>query len=484
MNKENRLDFKAHPYQSLIIDPIINQERNLILADCGVGKTPCTLVAAQDLMISGEVEATLIIAPVRVVRMVWPREMEKWTFTRGMEYCNLRDLVVSANTKAQQAKQELAKKQFHNGTSQIYLINYENLPKLIDYMRRNKIRIKFNHVVFDEITKAKKHDNAYLAPFKTIIAKFTHRTGLTGSIMPHSYMDLFGQVLLLDGGKALDHRITYFRKKYFDKDEYIKGVYHLREGAAHQIDCAISHLTTTVKAEDHIDVVKADYIDVPVTLPKQCWPKYRELEKELITNIDGDDPVEVEIGDRVIVAESRLVLSNKLRQFVSGNVYDEDRLVMAVHTAKLEALGKLLKKIKTPVLIATSFTHEVTEILKAYPELEKFKESDMDRWQAGKIRGWVSNAKSISHGIDGLQLGGHIVIWYSPTYSWDDTHQFNSRITGGLRAGQATGVPQVYRLITTDTIEEAIIEVVSARQSNELAFQETMKKLEMFRRIT
>jgi len=337
----------------------------------------------------------------------------------------------------------------------------------------------FDYIVFDEITKAQKHDNAYMKPLRKIIKAFPHRTGLTGTLLEAGYMGLFGQVRLIDGGEALDHRITYYRNKYFDKGEYCEYVYHLKEGAGPTIMQAIDHLTVTVKDADWLDKVKPEFIDIPVTLPAKARPHYKELEKELITLIERGPNKE----DDTVIAESRLVLCNKLRQVATGQVYDEDRKVVNIHTAKLEALGELLKKIKEPVLIATSFKHEVASILKAFPALEEFKESRMEAWKAGKVRGWVANAGSISHGIDGIQYGSRIVIWYSPTYSFGATKQFNDRIIGGLRALVLKKTPIIYRLVMSDTIEEAVIEVVATRQSDSAAFADVMKNLESFRSV-
>jgi SNF2 family DNA or RNA helicase len=55
-----------------------------------------------------------------------------------------------------------------------------------------------------------------------------------------------------------------------------------------------------------------------------------------------------------------------------------------------------------------------------------------------------------------MQAGGRTVVWYSPTWSRELYDQFNARVA---RKGQDKQ-PQIYRLVSPNTIDEAIIETL------------------------
>jgi hypothetical protein len=57
-----------------------------------------------------------------------------------------------------------------------------------------------------------------------------YRWGLTGSLAPNGYMDLFGTMLMLDDGAALGRYITHYRDQYFTVG-YDGFTYELMPGA-------------------------------------------------------------------------------------------------------------------------------------------------------------------------------------------------------------------------------------------------------------
>jgi hypothetical protein len=254
------------------------------------------------------------------------------------------------------------------------------------------------------------------------------------------------QVRMLDDGKRLGVKYSGYKDDWFYAADYMGYVYKLVTGAKEQIDRRLADLAL-VMVGDPNDLPSSSIIDIPATLPPAARKQYKTLEKEMLA----------EIADGEITAPSAGVLVNKLLQLTSGAVYDEDRNVLPVHDAKLDALRGLLDKHRgEPVLILTAFKHESARIIAAIPQARMFDEMLLGEWQDGRIPVWVADPRSLSHGIDGLQKSCRIAIWCSLTYSHETYVQTNARL---IRTGQ-TAETIIYRIIAPGTIDDAVAEAL------------------------
>ena len=93
--------------------------------------------------------------------------------------------------------------------------------------------------------------------------------------------------------------------------------------------------------------------------------------------------------------------------------------------------------------------------------------------QKGKIPMWVSDARSLAFGVDGLQVSGRICIWMTQTYSWEVFHQAVSRL---VRTGQDKET-LVYRILATDTIDIAIVAAVTLKEEGNSGLMAAIKAL-------
>jgi hypothetical protein len=175
------------------------------------------------------------------------------------------------------------------------------------------------------------------------------------------------------------------------------------------------------------------------------------------------------------------VLTGKLLQITSGAVYDADRKVHQIHEAKIKALAKIRKTHGTePMLVLTKFKHEQTRILEAIPGSRMFDEKDLGRWQDGKIHTWIADPKSLSHGIDGLQQGGRIALWFSLTHSNEAYIQTNARL---VRTGQSFETI-IYRLLVQGTIDDAVAETLRDKDSTQSGFTLALKNLQKLKKAS
>jgi superfamily II DNA or RNA helicase len=433
--------FKPFDYQIPMIDHLIENDRAALFVSPGKGKTVVTLTAIDTLATLGQFRGALIVAPLRVCSITWPAQVERWAHTQWLRVANLR---TAAGLKA-----------WHEGAADIYLINSELLPNRLPLMfpKRKGFTCPVDTLVIDELSLAKNPQSKRFKALHKHLGAIERRWGLTGTPIPNNYLDLFMQVKMLDDGQRLGRTFTGYRDTYFYPADYMGYTYKLITGSKEAIDNKLADLALVMIGEES-DLPSSSVIDVPATLPTAARRQYKTLEKEMLA--------EIEEGE--ITAPSAGVLVNKLLQMTSGAVYDADRNVLPVHTGKIDALRDLLAKHRgEPVLVLCGFRHESARVLEAIPEARMFDEADMTDWQAGKIPVWVADPRSLSHGIDGLQVSCRIAVWVSLTYSHEIYVQTNARI---IRTGQ-TSATLIYRLICSGTIDDAVAEALREKSDTQ-----------------
>lgn len=486
------MKFDPLEHQHIAIDWLKVRQVAALFAGMGLGKSASVLAAFDWLLKDGQGKGLLIIAPLRVATLTWPYEVQKWDNFRYLKVACLR-------TKA-------GLKAWEEGTADVYTLNYESIPKFCKshLVGATADTIPVDTIVWDELSKAKnpsgKRINGYnrvkkgpdgepmtrinrlgreveikervhgMRDFRDL---FTRHWGLTGTPTPNSYLDLFAQIRLLDGGARLGTAYTNFRKSYFEPDnvysQYPKFV--IRPGAEKFIEKRVADMALTLRSEDWLKIPPTITEDIEVKLPTAGRKVYKELEKEFLTILETEmkkgKPLEV-------VAVNQGALIQKLLQATSGAIYDENKEVGFVHDAKIKALIKLQKDIGEPLLVATKFKHEQTRILAACPGSEVFSDESLKRWQQGKIKFLLAHPLSIGHGVDGLQHGGRSTCWFSQTYSPEEYNQWNARLA---RTGQEEET-LIYRLTVPGTFDDAAIEAVHQKNEGEKGFLAAVKNLQ------
>lgn len=426
--------FNPFPYQIPMIDHLLANDRAALFVSPGKGKTVVTLTALDQLATLGQLRAALIVAPLRVCSITWPAQVERWAHTKWMRVANLR---TAAGLQA-----------WHDGAADIYLINSELLPNRLPLMfpKRKSFVCPVDTLVIDELSLAKNPQSKRFKALHKHLTGIDRRWGLTGTPIPNNYLDLFMQVKMLDDGERLGKTFTAYRDAYFYPADYMGYTYKLITGSKEAIDNKLADLAL-VLIGDGTDLPSSSVVDINVTLPTEARKQYKTLEKEMLA----------EIAEGEITAPSAGVLVNKLLQITSGAVYDEDRNVLPVHSAKIAALKSVIDRHRgEPILVLCAFKHESARVIAAIKGAEMFDERRLTDWQTGKIAVWVADPRSLSHGIDGLQASCRIAVWVSLTYSHETYVQTNARL---IRTGQ-TAETLIYRLICSGTIDDAVCEAL------------------------
>lgn len=441
------MNYVPHDYQEYAKDFIIDRPTCGLFLDMGLGKTIITLTALWYLVLDYfDVGRILVIAPLRVARDTWPKELIKWEHLTGLSM----SMVVGSEKERVAA---LNKKAF------IYVINRENVEWLI-----TNHRWRFDMIVIDELSSFKSHQSKRFKALRRVRPQVKRILGLTGTPAPNGLIDLWAQIHILDMGERLGRFIGGYRERYFLPDKRNRDVifsYKPREGAEEAIYETISDICISMKACDHLVMPECIYNRVEVSMNEKEQTMYHRLQMDLLLSFQEGD----------IDAGSAVGLSNKLHQMANGAVYDENGKARVIHDRKLEALEDLIEAANgKPVLIAYWFQHDRDRIIERFQALPIDKSEDITKWNEGKIPVAIIHPASAGHGLN-LQAGGSTLIWFGLTWSLELYQQCNARL---WRQGQTETVV-IHHIITKDTIDEDVMRVLEKKEDTQEALLMAVK---------
>ena len=97
-----------------------------------------------------------------------------------------------------------------------------------------------------------------------------------------------------------------------------------------------------------------------------------------------------------------------------------------------------------------------------FPKAQKIETNeDIEAWNRGEIPMALVHPASVGHGLN-LQFGGHVLVWFSLTYDAELYAQLNKRLH---RSGQTETV-SVLHLITKNTIDEKVLQILQRKETN------------------
>lgn len=440
--------FTPRVYQTPMTNHILEIPRSLIWADMGVGKTTATLNALDAMYLGGESQPTLIIAPLTVARDTWPDEVNKW------EHLKHFDVVpvigdVAARTAALRYD------------APVYTINYDNIPWLVELYGD---RWPFKIVVADESRRLKSFrlrqgGKRTAALAQVAHTKVKHMVQLCGAPAPNGLEDLWGQLWFIDAGQRLGRTFSAFKQRWFQQNMNGFGVSPL-ECAQDQIQRAIADVCLRVDAADYFDLTQPIPVPVFVDLPAKARIKYKEMEKEMFTQIE----------DRTAEVFNAAARTQKLLQLCNGAVY-VDPLVQGeehpgpkewkeVHDVKIQALESIVSAANgSPVLVAYHFKSDLARLRKAFPKAKVLSDPvQLREFKTGKYEVGFGHPASIGHGTDGLQAHCHRIVFFGHWWDMDQRDQIIGRV-GPVRQYQAGHKRPVYiyDIIARDTVDEDVI---------------------------
>lgn len=450
------MKFVPHSYQRYAIERILQDNSLGLFLDMGLGKTVITLTAINDLKFNRwAVSRCLVVAPKKVAEATWSHEAEKWDHLRHLKIVP----VLGSLKKRVQA--------LHT-PGDIWVINRENVPWLVEYFRNNW---PFDMVVLDESSSFKNPQSKRFKAMKLVMSRIARLVLLTGTPAPNGLEDLWAQIYLLDAGERLGRTISSYREAFFTQDYARPGqmyrTYTPQQDAESRIRAAISDICVSMKSEDYLEL--PDYIEstVPVALDAKAKRAYDKLEKEMLLEVDT----------QLVTAQSAAVLNGKLLQLCSGAVYDSTGEVVNIHDCKLEAFLETIEQLNGEhALVFYWFKHEADRLTKALAKTDKVVRvyqgpEDEKAWNAGEVDILLAHPVSCGYGLN-LQAGGHHAIWFGyPNWALEIYQQANKRLH---RQGQKHPVI-CHHLVVQGGMDEDVIAALHDKGDTQESLMQALK---------
>jgi SNF2 family DNA or RNA helicase len=431
--------FAPREYQKIAVDFMLDTPRCALFAGMGLGKTVSTLNALDTLAMCGFDGPTLALGPLRVARDTWPDETRKWN--------HLKHLKVSAIVGTPQERRRALK-----AKADLYTMNYEQLPWLVEEVGAGKW--PFRNIVADECTRLKgfrlKQGGQRTRALGQVARQTERWINLTGTPAPNGLKDLWGQFWFLDFGERLGRTYSSFTERWFRTDYNgfsLKPYPH----AEKEIYARIDDITLSIRPEDWFDLDEPIERVVRVKMPKGALKRYKQLEKEMFTELVCGTEVEV---------FNAAALTNKCLQFANGAIYTDYPKWSPVHDCKLEALESIVEEAGgAPMLVAYEFVSDRERLLKTFKSaVDISTQAGLAEFKSGAKSIGIAHPQSMGHGIDGLQDVCNILVYFGHNWNLELRQQILERI-GPVRQMQS-GLNRpvwVYSIVTEETLDDTVI---------------------------
>lgn len=441
------------PYQLQALKRMLQEPHLGIFLDPGMGKTSTTLAAVKVFRQREVVQRVLIVAPIRPMYKVWPDEIKKWADFNHLSYTILHGPDKEARL---------------NEVSDIYLVNPEGIKWLVQSGGIKKIGA--NMLVIDESTKFKDSSTSRFKLIKPLLPMFARRLILTGEPAPNGYMDLFGQMYIVNLGKSLGRFVTHYRNQYFYPSGYGGYDFKLRQGAAEEIQEAIAPYVMRLAAEDHLEMPELIFNDILVELDPESRRIYKQFEDSFLA----------EVGDATILSANAAAVGTKCRQVANGGVYDEFSVAHHIHDIKTAAVADLVEQLQgNPLLIFYEFKHDLERLQRAFPAAPSLTgmsgrklDETIDAFNMGDIPVLLAHPASAGHGLN-LQGSCHHVCFYGLTWDLDLYHQSYKRV---WRQGQGANRVFVHRILADKTLDKSVARALLNKDITQTALLNAIKE--------
>jgi SNF2 family DNA or RNA helicase len=350
------------------------------------------------------------------------------------------------------------------GKQAIVVMNYEAVPSAA--MQQFIKSADFDFVVFDEAHRLKGHGGLISKTVHVLFKnKDIHRLALSGTPLPHSPLDAFGQMRALDD-KVFGTAWTRFRLRYSIPDPVYTGSVHRfvddpwinKEELAERLSPFFFHVGREV-----LDLPPAHHVVREVTLGAKARKLYKELESELVAAW----------GEGTVTAANALTKIIRLRQITSGFVKQDDGAIVEVDTAKKEMLAEILDELplREKVVCFADFSHDLAVI-------QQVAESQGRRYGevSGNRNDLVESRFPSDVDVLGVQIkaGGAGVdlsrsaygIYFDIGYSLGDKDQSEARLDRPQADGSKRTDPVIFtHIVAAGTIEPSIYTALDERRS-------------------
>ncbi|HLU50393.1 MAG TPA: SNF2-related protein, partial [Planctomycetota bacterium] len=332
------------PHQERALEALASRDAVMIHYGMGTGKSRIVVEHIR----RHAPARTLILCPLSVCQ-VWPYQLRKHGVSARplvLDSGLIRDKAkrIEPYLKAQEARDEPA----------IVVVNYDSAWRT--QLGKKLAATFWDLSVCDESHRIKSPTSK--------IARFSHlrlrpvskkRVCMTGTLLPHSPLDIVGQYAFLDP-KIFGPWQTGFLRRYA-----IMGGYENRQVVrwenADELREKIALLELRARSEDVLSLPPSQHVELPVSLPSKALSIYRLLEDEFLAEVDAG----------TITAANAMVKLLRLQQVTGGATKTEDGRTAEIHREKESALSDLLESAdpSEPVVVFARFHSDLDQTIRA-----------------------------------------------------------------------------------------------------------------------
>ena len=205
-------------------------------------------------------------------------------------------------------------------------------------------------------------------------SRVERRIGLTGTVIPHSPLDVYGQWRFLDphafgrvqpNGERRAATFKHFKEDYAEMGGYMghevvgfKNLDRLEEIMGERSSVAIK--------EECLDLPGAVDTVLPVALSPKELKAYEDMRTKLQVEFREEDDVrEADPGGDAATAASRLVRMTRLRQITAGHLPDDSGEVREIGRSKAKTIASLIHDTledEKRIVVFGTFTRELAAL--------------------------------------------------------------------------------------------------------------------------
>ena len=441
-------------HQREAISLVNGQAGSLLDMEMGTGKTRVALeVLDQERRRSAFEKPALILAPKNVLN-VWKAEMERY----APALCNF---LLELPSGGQAMAEALAER--NRGLPFILLLNYEMIPnKWMGYALLKQPA--WSVLVCDESHRLKAPGGATSRRVRAIAGRSDRRLLMTGTPIPHSPLDIYAQMKILDS-KWEPRTVDKFKQRYAhfgDRHipQRITGWQNLGD-----LQKRIAPYKYSVSLDQVMDLPAGTTEVVHTILSPSARKAYDELKEEFVTQIASGEISTFNVLTRTL----------RLQQMTSGT-FDIDGERHVIDDGKEEMLRQIFRSSERPVVVFTRFRADLDTVHRAAAHVGhesaelSGRAKDLEKWQDAEDQPRVVAVQMQAGGLGVDMTRADRCIFYNTGYSAGDYWQCRARVR---RAGQ-TRTTQFIHLIAKDTVDEVAYQAILDRTNVGAALMRSM----------
>jgi SNF2 family DNA or RNA helicase len=308
-------------------------------------------------------------------------------------------------------------------------------------------------IIYDEVHKTKSPGSKASMMARRLRPRGKVRILATGTPMAHSPLDAYG-IMRAGNDQILGKSYIAFKQRYAlwagPNNRIRVGFQNITE-----LEEKLAPVTWRATKEEVLpDLPEKSDVDYETTLSPEAAKVYRNLEKNLISEINGNTLTAANILTKIL----------RLQQICGGAVPDDDGKYHQIDDSKRKLLMDVVEDLgDKPFVVFCRFRSDIDAAHQACREMgvEALELSgqynQLERWQNGEAQALIVQMQSGSTGINLTRAS--TAIYYSLSTSLAEWDQSQARIH---RPGQKNACTYIYLLIK-GTVDMKILKALRGR---------------------